>query len=78
MKMTYNVYSSMLGGYLAMGFETKEEAQSYIEDYHCKIEKTRMSVIAEREEFIEQEADYESEDQTDSLYYQSQEDYYNL
>ena len=45
MKMTYNVYSSMLGGYLAMGFETKEEAQSYIENYHCKLEKTGMSVI---------------------------------
>ena len=76
--MTYNVYSSMLGGYLAMGFKTKEEAQSYIENYHCKIEKTGMSVIVEREEFIEQEDAYESEDQTDSLYYQSEEDYYNL
>ena len=42
---TYNVYSSMLGGYLAMGFKTKKEAQSYIENYHCKIEKARMSVI---------------------------------
>ena len=47
-------------------------------DAVVKKSKTRMSVIAEREEFIEQEADYESEDQTDSPYYQSQEDYYNL
>ena len=46
--MTYNVYSSMLGGYLAMGFKTREEAQSYIKDYHCKIEKTGMSVTKGR------------------------------
>ena len=28
----YHVYSSMLGGYLAMDFTTKKEAQEYIED----------------------------------------------
>ena len=48
MKMTkYHVYSSMLGGYLAMDFKTKEEAQTYINDYHCKIEKTGMKVVTQ-------------------------------
>ena len=41
----YHVYSSMLGGYLAMDFTTKKEAQEYIENYHCKIEKTQMKVL---------------------------------
>ncbi len=44
---TYHVYSSMLGGYLAMDFKTKEEAQAYIDDYHCKIEKTQMKVLTQ-------------------------------
>ena len=43
----YHVYSSMLGGYLAMDFTTKEEAQQFIEDYHCKIEKTGMKVLTQ-------------------------------
>lgn len=43
----YHVYSSMLGGYLAMGFTTREEAQEYINDYHCKIEKTQMKVLTQ-------------------------------
>jgi len=43
----YHVYSSMLGGYLAMDFTTREEAQEYINDYHCKIEKTGMKVLTQ-------------------------------
>jgi len=40
----YSVYSSMLGGFIAMGFETHSEATEYIKNYHCKIEKKGMSV----------------------------------
>ena len=43
----YHVYSSMLGGYLAMDFKKKEDAQDYIKNYHCKIEKTRMKVLTQ-------------------------------
>ena len=45
----YHVYSSMLGGYLAMDFKTKEDAQDYIKDYHCKVEKTQMKVLTQEE-----------------------------
>lgn len=41
---SWNVYSSMLGGFSAIGFKTKEEAQNYIDTFHCEQEKKRMSV----------------------------------
>ena len=44
----YHVYSSMLGGYLAMDFKTKIDAQQFINDYHCKLEKRGMKVLLRR------------------------------
>jgi hypothetical protein len=32
--VTYHVYSSLLGGYLSMGHQSREEAQKAINDYH--------------------------------------------
>lgn len=44
----YNVYSSMLGGFIAMGFSSTVEAQAFINDYHCKIEKSGMFIVPAR------------------------------
>lgn len=42
--INYHVYSSMLGGFIATGFKTEEEAKAFIRDYHCPYEKKTMSV----------------------------------
>lgn len=41
----YNVYSSMLGGYIAMGFITEKEAKEFISNYECPYEKKTMSIV---------------------------------
>lgn len=43
-KEVFNVYSSMLGGFIAMGFETQEAAREFIKNCHCQIEKKTMTV----------------------------------
>ena len=40
----YNIYSGMLGGFISMGHETEESALLWIKNYHCDIEKQRMTV----------------------------------
>ncbi len=47
MTTIYHVYSSMLGGYLSMDYKKKEDAEDFIKDYHCKIEKRQMKVLEE-------------------------------
>ena len=36
--MKYAVYSSVLGGYLAMDFDSWEDAARFIRNYHCRAE----------------------------------------
>jgi len=43
-KKFFNVYSLMLGGYIAMGFETEKEAQKFIATYHDRIEAKGLRV----------------------------------
>ena len=43
-RIKYHVYSSMLGGYIAMNFNTEEAAKEFIREYHCPYEKKTMSV----------------------------------
>ena len=47
-KEKYNVYSSMLGGFIAMGFDNMEQAQFFIDNYHDKTEAKRMSITKDR------------------------------
>ena len=42
--MKYNIYSMMLGGFIAMGFETESEAIKFIAEYHDRYEARRMKV----------------------------------
>ena len=46
-KMKHHVYSSLLGGYLAMDFDTKEEAQLWIDTYHKQSDRReRLSIVS--------------------------------
>jgi len=47
-KVTYNVYSSMLGGYISMGHLTRESAKNSIKNHHCRIEAKQMTVSVQR------------------------------
>jgi hypothetical protein len=47
--ITWNVYSSMLGGFISMGHLSEKSAYEFIKNYHCKIEKKRMSVSSQME-----------------------------
>ena len=47
-KQKYNVYSSMLGGYIAMGFDSREQAPFFIDNYHDKAEAKRMSISEDK------------------------------
>jgi len=40
----FNIYSSMLGGFIAMGFETEVEAQQFISEYEDRIEAKTMRI----------------------------------
>jgi hypothetical protein len=40
----FNVYSLMLGGYIAMDFETEAEALEFISNYEDKIEAKGLRV----------------------------------
>ena len=42
----YN-YIVWVGGSVIGEYESLNEAQEYIEDYHCKIEKTQMKVLTQ-------------------------------
>jgi len=41
----YHIYSSMLGGFIAMDFKSRHEALSFILNYHDKTESKLMSII---------------------------------
>jgi len=43
-KKLFDVYSSMLGGFIAMGFETEDEARKFIAEYDDRIEAKGMSI----------------------------------
>ena len=40
----YNVYSPLLGGFIAMDFETREDAQEFINEFHCPREKKTLRI----------------------------------
>ncbi len=47
--ITWNVYSSMLGGFISMGHLSEESANQFIKDYDCRIEAKTMSVSSQKE-----------------------------
>ena len=42
--MKYNVYSSLLGGFIAMGFSCEKEAMEFIAEYHDRFEAKQMRI----------------------------------
>ena len=42
--MKYNVYSSLLGGFIAMGFSCEKEAMEFIAEYHDRFEARQMRI----------------------------------
>ena len=42
--MKYNVYSSLLGGFIAMGFSSEKEAMEFIDQYHDRFEAKTMRI----------------------------------
>ena len=40
----FNIYSMMLGGFIAMGFDTESEALEFISNYEDKIEAKGLRV----------------------------------
>jgi hypothetical protein len=34
----------MLGGFIAMDFNTESEAQAFIDNYHCEVEKRCLRI----------------------------------
>ena len=42
--MKYNVYSSLLGGFIAMGFDSEKEAGEFIAEYNDRFEAKTMRI----------------------------------
>jgi hypothetical protein len=43
----FAVYSSLLGGYLAMDFDSREDAVRWAENYHCRAEAPYLRVVCQ-------------------------------